>query len=123
MEDLTVEQVIAIHTRIIGRDGGDSRIISEANLHQMVFRANLIPECVPRAAFTFYSLCAYPAFREGNSGTALTVTEQVLASGGYRITGETTGIMALADGILAFTAEPEEVEDWFCNNSEKTAVQ
>jgi len=88
MEDLTVELVMAVHTRIIERDGGDSRIISEANLHQMVFRANLIPECIPRAAFIFYSLCAYPAFREGNSGTALAVTELVLASGGYRITGE-----------------------------------
>jgi prophage maintenance system killer protein len=120
MEDLTVELVMAVHTRIIERDGGDSRIISEANLHQMVFRANLIPECIPRAAFIFYSLCAYPAFREGNSGTALAVTEQVLASGGYRITGETTGIMALAEGILAFTVEPEEIEDWLCNNTENT---
>ena len=122
MEDLTVELVITVHTRISEGGGGDSRIISEANLHQLVFRANLIPACVPRAAFIFYSLCAYPAFREGNSGTALAVTEQVLASGGYRITGETTGIMALAEGILAFTAEPEEIEDWLCTNTEKTPV-
>jgi hypothetical protein len=81
MEDLTVEQVETIRTRIIVEEKGDCRILSEANLHQLVFRANLIPECVPRAAFIFYSLCAYPAFREGNSGTALAVTEQVLASG------------------------------------------
>lgn len=122
MEDLTVELVIAVHTRIMEREGGDSRIISEANLHQMVFRANLIPECVPRAAFIFYSLCAYPAFREGNSGTALAVIEQALTSGGYRITGETTGIMALAEGILAFTAEPEEIEDWLYSNTEESSV-
>lgn len=123
MEDLTVELVIAVHTRIMEREDGDSRIISEANLHQLVFRANLIPECVPRAAFIFYSLCAYPAFREGNSRTALALTERVLASGGYRMTGETTGIMALAEGILTFTAEPEEIEDWLSGNTEKSAVQ
>ncbi|MFA5266553.1 MAG: hypothetical protein WC379_01165 [Methanoregula sp.] len=123
MEDLTIEQVMAVHTRIIDRDGGDSRIISEANLHQIVFRANLIPECVPRGAFIFYSLCAYPAFREGNSGTALDVAGQVLASGGYRITGDVAGIMALAEGIIAFTTEPEEIEHWLCNNTEKSAVQ
>ena len=70
-----------------------SRIISEANLHQMVFRANLIPECVPRAAFIFYSLCAFPAFREGNFRTALAVTERVLETGGYRITGDKAGII------------------------------
>jgi prophage maintenance system killer protein len=116
MEDLTVEQVEAIHTRIMAKENGDCRILSEANLHQLVFRANLIPECVPRAAFIFYSVCAYPAFREGNSGTALAVTEQVLASGGYRITEERTGIMALAEGILVFTTEPEEIEQWLLNN-------
>jgi prophage maintenance system killer protein len=119
MEDLTVEQVETIHTRIMAEEKGDCRILSEANLHQLVFRANLIPECVPRAAFIFYSLCAYPAFREGNSGTALAVTEQVLASGGYRITGEKAGIMALAEGIVAFTTEPEEIEQWLCNNIQK----
>lgn len=119
MEDLTVEQVETIHTRIITEEKGDCRIMSEANLHQRVFRANLIPECVPRAAFIFYSLCAYPAYREGNSGTALAVTEQMLASGGYRITGEKAGIMALAERILAFTTEPEEIEQWLCNNIQK----
>jgi prophage maintenance system killer protein len=116
MEDLTVAKVVAIHNRIIMREKGDCRVLSEANLHQLVFRANLIPECVPRAAFVFYSLCAYPAFREGNTGTALMVTEQVLASGGYRITGETAGIMALAEGIIAFTTEPKEIEQWIYGN-------
>lgn len=117
MEDLTVGQVEVIHNRIMGEEKGDSRVLSEANLLQMVFRANLIPECVPRAAFIFYSLCAYPAFRGGNAGTALAVTEWVLASGGYRIPEEKTEIIALAEGILAFTTEPEEVEQWLRNNT------
>jgi prophage maintenance system killer protein len=116
MEDLTVKQVEAIHDRIMLEEKGDCRVLSEANLHQMVFQANLIPECVPRAAFIFYSLCAYPAFREGNTGTALMMTEQVLAFGGYRIAGETTGILALAEGIIAFTTEPEEIEQWITDN-------
>jgi prophage maintenance system killer protein len=116
MEDLSVEEIEAVHHRIMMAERGDCRILSEANLHQMVFRANLIPDCVPRAAFIFYSLCAYPAFREGNTETALAMTEQVLKSGGYRITGEKTRIVALTEGILAFTTEPEEIEQWFCDN-------
>jgi hypothetical protein len=118
MEDLTVGQVDAIHNRIMMANKGDCRILSEATLFQLVFRANLIPECLPRAVFIFYSLCAYPAFREGNIGTALAVTEQVLASGGYRITGEKAGIIALAEGICAFTTEPEEIEQWLGNNTQ-----
>ena len=120
MEDLTVKQVEAIHDRIVMEERGDCRVLSEANLHQMVFQANLIPECIPRAAFIFYSLCAYPAFLEGNPGTALAVTEKVLESGGYRITGDTMGILALAEGIIAFTTEPEEIEQWIHDNAQES---
>ena len=120
MQNLTVEQVKAIHNRVMVEEKGDCRVLSEANLHQMVFHANLIPDCVPRAAFIFYSLCAYPAFREGNSAAALAATEQVLATGGYRITGEMAGIMVLAEGILAFTTEPEEIEQWLYNNVQES---
>ena len=120
MEDLTVELVEAIHTRVMTEEKGDCRILSEANLHQMVFHANLIPDCVPRAAFIFYFLCAYPAFREGNSRNALAVTEQVLLSGGYKITGKRAGIMALAAGVDAFAIEPQEIEQWLCNNIQES---
>jgi prophage maintenance system killer protein len=120
MEDLTVEQVEAIHSRILEERKGDTRIISDANLHQMVFQANLIREVVARGAFIFYSLCAYPAFRQGNFRTALAVTERVLETEGYRITGDKAGIIALAEGIRGFTTEPEEIEQWFCNNIRKT---
>jgi prophage maintenance system killer protein len=123
MENLTVGQVEAIHTGIMAEETGDCRILSEANLHQLVFHANLIPECVPRAAFIFYYLCAYPAFREGNIRTALAVTEHALASGGYRLTGEKAGIMAFAGGILAFTIEPEEIEQWLGDNIKRSASQ
>ena len=123
MGDLTVEQVVAIHNRIIEEGNGDSRIISEANLHQMVFRANLIPEVVPRGAFIFYSLCAYPAFRQGNFRTALAMTERVLENEGYRITGDKAEIIALAEGIRGFTTEPEEIEQWLCKNIWKFVQQ
>ena len=121
MEDLTVEQVEEFHNRIVG--AGDTRVISEANLHQMVFRANLIPEVVPRGAFIFYSLCAYPAFRQGNFRTALAMTERVLENEGYRITGDKAEIIALAEGIRGFTTEPEEIEQWLCNNIWKFVQQ
>jgi hypothetical protein len=122
MEDLSVESIIFTHDRIMAEKGGDRRILSEANLLQLVFRANLIPELVPRAAFIFYSLCAFPAFREENTGTALAMTEQVLACGGYQITGEKLRILPLTEGILTFTIEPEDVERWLGNNMQKIAT-
>jgi len=117
MKDISVEQVVAIHTRLMADEKGDSRILSLANLHQMVFSANLITEFLPRAAFMFYSLCAYPAFREGNLETAVAVTEEVLASEGFRITGERSGIMELATGVLAFRTDNSDIEAWLADNT------
>jgi prophage maintenance system killer protein len=117
MEDLTVERVAAIHARVAEEECTDVRVLSEATIHQMVFHANLIPVCVQRAAFVFWSLCAFPAFRGGNTGTALAVSQEVLAAGGLRITGDPAGMMAWADAIHAFVAEPEEIEQWLRENT------
>lgn len=121
MEDLTVEQVEVIHTRIMAEEKSDSRVLSEANLLQMVFRANLIPGCVPRAAFIFYSLCAYPAFREGNERTAHELTAQVLGTGGYDIDpASQMQLERLSEGILAFTTDLSDIEVWLADHARKT---
>lgn len=121
MEDLTVGQVKVIHTRIMAEEKGDSRVLSEADLLQMVFRANLIPGCVPRAAFIFYSLCAYPAFREGNERTAHELTAQILGTGGYSIDPAVQmQLERLSEGILAFTTDLSDIEVWLADHARKT---
>lgn len=112
MEDLTVEAIISLHSRIIERTGGDSRVLSEATLHQLVLNATMIPQYVKRAAFVFWFLCAYPAFRDGNTQAALAVASRVLESAGYRLTVTRDEDAALADGIAACTIEPDDIEKW-----------
>jgi len=82
MEDLTPDAVISIHDSIIAREGGDGRILSEGNLHQLVFHANLEGDAFRRAAIAFCFLCAYPVFRAGNRRTAVRIAETVLAGAG-----------------------------------------
>ncbi len=123
MDDLTVAVVESLHLKGMQESGGDSRVLSEANLHQMVFRANLITDCVKRAAFVFWYLCAFPAFREGNVRTALAVAELVLASGGFRVRGDDEGVKRLSDGIIALSTEPEEVEEWFSGHVQEFSRQ
>ncbi len=113
MQDLSVDQVIALHAAIIARDGGDGRIISEANLHELVFRANLTSGPVERAALALWSLVAYPVFREGNHRTAQKLAIEILAQEGYRIPGEDiAGLEDLARGIETFEVEPEDITAW-----------
>jgi prophage maintenance system killer protein len=120
MQDIRVDQVIAVHAAIIEREGGDNRLLSEGNLHQMVFRANLIHDAVPRAAFVLYSTVAYPAFREGNSRLARKLATQILADGGYGIDpADEEQIDRLEEGILSFTTELQDIGDWLTRHARK----
>jgi prophage maintenance system killer protein len=120
MKDLVVDQIIAVHASVIARDGGDNRLLSEGNLHQLVFRANLISDTIPRAAFVLYSLVAYPAFREGNKRAAQELTIRILAEDGYTMdSADETQICRLGEGILAFTTELQDIEDWLKSHTRK----
>jgi len=80
MVDLTVDEIIAIHSHLIAEKGGDSRVLSEAGLHQTVFQVNLPGDIFHKAAFVFFSFCAYPPFREGNVQTALCIVRKIFLS-------------------------------------------
>jgi prophage maintenance system killer protein len=111
-DDLTVGQIIAFHHRVMKTDGGDDRLLSEANLHQMVFLTNRIDNVIPRIAFAFFTLVAYPAFREGNCRTARLVADMLLTNNGYTVEEIDDGMTGLAKGIAAFTVELADIEEW-----------
>ena len=118
MDDLTVEQVMAFHTQVMKTDGGDDRLLSEANLYQMVFLANRIDDMYKRAALVFFSLVAYPAFREGNSRTARLVAERILSDNGYTLEDGDDGMTALVQGIALFTVEQADVVEWLRSHAQ-----
>lgn len=123
IDELTVELVIAFHKQVMKTDGGDDRLLSEANLHQMVFSANRIDDIYQRAALAFFSLVAYPAFRDGNSRTAQRVAEMILKHNGYTYIDSDADMTALIQGILSFTVEREDVEEWLRSHYKKTSDQ
>ncbi|MFA4877517.1 MAG: Fic family protein [Methanoregula sp.] len=116
MDDLTIEKILAIHSEIMVQDGGDRRVLFEGNLHQVVFQANLQQDPFTRAAITLYSLCAYHAFRDGNKRTARAVAEWILADAGYILPKDDSCGSALMQGVMNFTTEPEEIEEYFRNS-------
>jgi prophage maintenance system killer protein len=120
MQDLTVDEIIASHDRTIAREGGDSRVLSEANLLQVVFQANLVADPVVRAATVLFSLVAYPSFREGNEKTAMDIALQVLAAGGWEIDpADTASLEELSRAVTSFEADVPEVEAWFVSHARK----
>jgi prophage maintenance system killer protein len=119
MDKLTADDVIAIHSRILAQDGGDTRMLSEAGLHQMVFHVNLSPDVFHQAAFVLFSFCAYPPFREGNMETAICIIKNILNTEGYRIELEKTVLSGLVKGIDSFSLEIEDLEDWIQRHAQK----
>jgi prophage maintenance system killer protein len=120
MQGITLETITAMHDRVLAADGGDRRIVSEGNLHQIVFQANLAVHQVPRAARVFWSLCAYPPFREGNRRTAHRLAEGILSHEGSPVVLPCEEIHALIRGIDAFTIEIDDVERAFGHYAGKT---
>jgi prophage maintenance system killer protein len=120
MQDISLDMIVTIHDGIMINDGGDRRVLSEANLHQIVFRANLTGDPHKRAASVLYSLCAFPAFREGNRRTALRLAETILAAEGSRAGIPCEDFRTLVKGIDEFTIEIEDVEQFLVRHSGKT---
>ena len=112
MQEITLETITGIHAGIMAKDGGDRRIISEGNLHQMVFHANLAEDPVSRAASLFYTICAFPAFREGNRRTACCLAETLLCTENRQGKLPCEEVRALIRGIDTFTVEIEDVEQF-----------
>ncbi len=112
MTDLTFEQVISIHDTVIAKTGDDQRLLSVANLHQIVFLAGRCEDPIQKAACFLFSITAYPPFRDGNKRTALLVADTVLSEEGIGRDPDNEGIFELMRGISAFTVEPEDIEDW-----------
>jgi prophage maintenance system killer protein len=121
MDNLTTDDLIAIHSRLIAERGGDGRILSEAGLHQLVFHINLSADIFHKAAFVLFSFSAYPLFREGNHQTARCLIDKILATEEYRIECGETELAGLVTGVESFSLEIEDLEDWMHRHAQKTA--
>jgi death-on-curing family protein len=120
MDDLTVDQIISMHLGIMEGSGGDKRLLSEANLHQMVFRVNCTDSPFSKAAMAMFLLVAYPPFRDGNKRTAVELLGVLLSGDGYDVPDDPEGLSNLVQGITSFTVEPEDIETWLHVHARKT---
>jgi len=117
MQDISLEMIVGLHREVLADTQADLRIVSEGALHQLVFQANLTDDPFSRAAMAFWSLCAYPSFREGNRRTAHRLAMEILGSGGFRMELPCREIQELVTGIDAFTVEAEDIERVFRNSA------
>jgi prophage maintenance system killer protein len=120
MDDLTIDDIIGIHSHLISQVGGDARVLSEAGLHQVVFHVNLSADVFHKAAFVLFSFSAYPPFREGNVQTALCIIKKILDAEDYRIEFGDKELADLVKGVESFSLDIEDLEDQIRKYAQKT---
>jgi len=122
MSDLTVDDIIAIHSSIAAREGADSRMISEAVLHQVTVQVNLSADPFKKAAIILFSFSAYPPFREGNRETSVCLVKQIIENEGYWIDPERENLTGLVQGVESCSLETEDLEDWLRTHAQNHAL-
>jgi death-on-curing family protein len=119
MDDLTFDQITEVHRNIVEKSGSDLRLLSEPNLHQLVFRVNCIADIFRRAALATFLIAAFPPFRDGNKRTARGIAGFILSQDGYILSDDGEDFLVLMEGVASFTIEEEDIEQWLRSHAQK----
>ena len=126
MNELTVEQVLFLHSRIIDVAGGSHGVRDLGLLQSAVARPavmfggkELYPDIFHKAAALMESLIKNHPFIDGNKRTAITAAGVYLARNGYVLEASQTELerFTLAKATKKFIAS--EAADWFKRHSVK----
>jgi prophage maintenance system killer protein len=120
MGELTVDHIIGLHRQILAGKDDDARVLSEANLHQLVFLVNAEKDPVQAASRAIFQIVAYPSFNDGNKRTASRIANEILEQAGYGLAGSDEELFALMQKLKDFAAEPEDITQWIQRNARKT---
>jgi death-on-curing protein len=103
---LTVEQVLAIHDRVIAEFGGGPALLNRGLLESAVAMpaarysgAFLHPDLPSMASAYLFHLCRNHPFADGNKRTALTSAEVFLVLNGHRLKATNRALERLVLGI------------------------
>jgi death-on-curing protein len=117
---LTVEQVLAIHRRVIEEFGGDAAVMDDGLLESAVMMAAaqyagefLHPDIPAMAAAYLFHLCRNHAFVDGNKRTALAAAEVFLLLNGWRLDATNRQLEQLTLRLAEGTLGKDEVTAFF----------
>jgi len=113
---LTMEQVLAVHARVVARYGGDPAVRDQGLLESAIamppaqFGGEFLhPDLPAMAAAYLFHLCRNHPFADGNKRTALAAAEVFLLANGYRFTATNPKLAALTLGVAEGTLTKADV--------------
>ena len=127
---LTVENVLAIHRRMIREFGGDPQLRDRRLLESAVkmpaaqFSGRYLHEGIPAmAAAHLFHLCQNHSFVDGNKRTALAAAEIFLLVNGYTLSATNAALEKLTLGVAEGKISKIEAISFFRNHAQASLEQ
>ncbi|MBN1148775.1 MAG: type II toxin-antitoxin system death-on-curing family toxin [Anaerolineales bacterium] len=126
MDDLTAEQVLFLHARLVEETGGEhglrdlNLLLSALGRPQTSFDGeDLYPDLFSKAAALADSLIRNYPFVDGNKRTGIAAAGLFLFRNGYRLTVANTELETFTIAIAQSQKTIEEIADWLHNNTQR----
>jgi death on curing protein len=116
----SLEEVIAIHSRLISRFGGSLGIRDRGALESALARprSGYYTDIIQEAAALWESLSQNHPLVDGNKRVAVTVTAAFLKVNGYRLQFDDMEASSFLVGLYETgTLRFEELENWLCQHA------
>jgi len=117
---LSVDDVIAIHARVVAEFGGDGGLRSRGLLESafamprsMFSGKHLHGELSEMAAAYHYHLCSNHPFVDGNKRVALAASEVFLVANGYELNASDDELERLTQGVAAGEVSKDQVAEFY----------
>jgi len=116
---LTVDEIFAIHDRVIREYGGSPELVNLGHLEatlaaprQTMFSEELYPDVFSKAAILFYLLIKNHPFLDGNKRTAFLALMRFLNINGYTLSATNDELYQFTIDVASSILTKEEVEMW-----------
>jgi len=125
---LSVEQVIAIHERMIAEFGGKGGVRdhglleSAATMPAAAFGGAFLHNDLPSMAAAYlFHICRAHAFLDGNKRTALAASEVFLQVNGFRLAASDDEVVELVLGVAAGKVSKDETTAFYRKHSRRVS--
>ena len=123
MKDITIEQILYIHERVIAAFGCDPTIRDRARIESAVAQprmafggVSLYPTLAKKAAALGFTLIKGHPFLDGNKRTGIMAVLAFLSRNGYRLRPDVDDAEQIVLGVASSEIDRDQFADWIRRN-------
>ena len=112
IKELTSQEVMEMHDRIIERYGGTKGILYQGTVDHIVYLLNRTNDIFKKAALALDKIVKEHPFMDGNKRTGLEVADVLLRRNGYHVHASDAELLHMLTKIAKYECTVEKIETW-----------